>query len=384
MLGFLQTGFADLTWGHVALICVGLTFIYLAIVKDFEPYELLPIGMGLILANLPGTGLLVQPQEAGGEIGTAGLLGILIEFGLLRYTVLPLLIFVGLGALTDFVPLIARPRLFLLGAAAQVGIIVAFLGALALGHFGIAEFGLEEAAAIAIIGGADGPTTIYVTSRLAPEIMGITAVAAYSYMAMVAIIQPPIIRALTSKKEREIYMEPELREVSKTEEILFPIVCLILIILLVPRSAPIVGMFMFGNLLRVSGAVDRLSDTAQNAFINSITILLMLSIGASMPAELVMRPETLMVLALGLFAFACGTAGGVLMGKLMKLVSKEPFNPMIGACGVSAVPMSARVVQGMGQEANPSNFLLMNAMGPNVAGVVGSAVVAGIFLSVLG
>ena len=384
MLGFLQTGFADLTWGHVVLICVGLTFIYLAIVKDFEPYELLPIGMGLILANLPGTGLLVQPQEAGGEIGTAGLLGILIEFGLLRYTVLPLLIFVGLGALTDFVPLIARPRLFLLGAAAQIGIIVAFLGALALGHFGIAEFGLEEAAAIAIIGGADGPTTIYVTSRLAPEIMGITAVAAYSYMAMVAIIQPPIIRALTSKKEREIYMEPELREVSKTEEILFPIVCLILIILLVPRSAPIVGMFMFGNLLRVSGAVERLSDTAQNAFINSITILLMLSIGASMPAELVMRPETLMVLALGLFAFACGTAGGVLMGKLMMLVSKEPFNPMIGACGVSAVPMSARVVQGMGQEANPSNFLLMNAMGPNVAGVVGSAVVAGIFLSVLG
>jgi len=384
MLGFLQTGFADLTLGHVVLICVGLTFIYLAIVKDFEPYELLPIGIGLILANLPGTGLLVQPQETGGEIGTAGLLGILIEFGLLRYTVLPLLIFVGLGALTDFAPLIARPRLFLLGAAAQVGIIVAFLGALALGHFGIAEFGLEEAAAIAIIGGADGPTTIYVTSRLAPEMMGITAVAAYSYMAMVAIIQPPIIRALTSKREREIYMEPELREVSKTEEILFPIVCLILIILLVPRSAPIVGMFMFGNLLRVSGAVERLSDTAQNAFINSITILLMLSIGASMPAELVMRPETLMVLALGLFAFACGTAGGVLMGKLMKLVSKEPFNPMIGACGVSAVPMSARVVQRMGQEANPSNFLLMNAMGPNVAVVVGSAVIAGILLSVLG
>ena len=379
-----QTGFSGLTWVNIVIICVGLIFIYLAIAKKWEPYELLPIGVGLILANLPNTGLLVQPGETGGEYGSAGLLGIFIEFALLRYTILPLLIFLGLGAMTDFGPLIANPRLFLLGAAAQIGIVIAFFGALALGHFGIADFGLKEAAAIGIIGGADGPTTIYITSQLAPEIMGITAVAAYSYMAMVAIIQPPIIRALTSKKERQIYMKPQLREVSKTEEILFPIVCAVLVILLVPRSAPLVGMFMFGNLLRVSGVVDRLSETAQNALINLTTIILMLCIGASMPAELVMRPETLMVLALGLIAFAGGTAGGVLMGKVMRLVSREPFNPIIGAAGVSAVPMAARVAQHIGQAENPRNFLLMHAMGPNVAGVIGSAVIAGVFLSFLG
>ena len=384
MLDFFQAGFGSLTWGNLILICIGLTFIYLAIAKKWEPYELLPIGAGLLLANLPGTGLLVQPHEVEGEFGTAGLLGIFIEYGLLRYTVLPQLIFLGLGAMTDFVPLIANPRLFLLGAAAQVGIVIAFFGALALGYFGIADFGIKEAAAIAIIGGADGPTTIYVTSQLAPKLMGITAVAAYSYMAMVAFIQPPIIRALTSKKERQTYMKPQLREVSRTEEILFPIVCAVLVILLVPRSAPLVGMFMFGNLLRVSGVVDRLSETAQNALINLTTIILMLCIGASMPAELVMRPETLMVLALGLIAFAGGTAGGVLMGKVMRLVSREPFNPIIGAAGVSAVPMAARVAQHIGQVENPRNFLLMHAMGPNVAGVIGSAVIAGVFLSFLG
>ncbi len=384
MPDFFQTGFASLTWGNLILIFIGLIFIYLAIAKKWEPYELLPIGAGLILANLPGTGLLVQPREVGGAFGSAGLLGIFIEFGLLRYTVLPLMIFIGLGAMTDFVPLIANPRLFLLGAAAQIGIVIAFFGALALGHFGIADFGLREAAAIAIIGGADGPTTIYLTSQLAPELMGIAAVAAYSYMAMVALIQPPIIRALTSKKERQIYMKPQMRKVSKLEEGLFPIICLILVILLVPRSAPLVGMFMFGNLLRVSGVVERLSDTAQNALINLTTIFLMLAIGASMPAELVMRTETLLVLALGLVAFAGGTAGGVLMGKVMKLISKEPINPIIGAAGVSAVPMAARVAQHMGQKENPRNFLLMHAMGPNVAGVIGSAVVAGVFLSVLG
>jgi len=285
--------------------------------------------------------------------------------------------------MTDFGPLLANPRLFLLGAAAQVGIVIAFFGALALGHFGIANFGITEAACIGIIGGADGPTTIYLTSQLPPEFMGITAVAAYSYMGMVAIIQPPIIRALTSKKERQTYMKPQLREVSKRERILFPIITMILVILLVPRSAPLVGMFMFGNLLRESGVVDRLSDTAQNALINITTIILMLCIGASMPGELVMRPETLLVLALGLIAFASGTAGGVLMGKVMKLVSKEPFNPIIGAAGVSAVPMAARVAQHMGQRENPRNFLLMHAMGPNVAGVVGSAVVAGVFLSLI-
>jgi len=384
VLNSIELGFASLTWGNAVLICVGLALIYLAIAKKWEPYELLPIGVGLILANLPGTGLLTQPREVGGQLGAAGFLGVFIEYGLLRFPILPILIFIGLGAMTDFAPLIANPWLFLLGAAAQLGIIIAFFGALLLGHLGIADFGLKEAASIAIIGGADGPTTIYLTAQLAPHLMGITAVTAYSYMAMVALIQPPIIRALTSKKERQIYMRPQIRVVSKREELLFPIICLILVILLVPRSAPLVGMFMFGNLLRVSGVVERLSEAAQHSLINLTTILLMLSVGASMPAELVMHPETLMVLGLGLIAFCGGTAGGVLMGKLMRLVSKEPINPIIGAAGVSAVPMAARVAQHLGQQENPRNFLLMHAMGPNVAGVIGSAVVAGVFLSFLG
>jgi len=381
---FLQVGFLDLSWTNGVMIAVGLVFIWLAITKKWEPYALLPIGTGVILANLPGTGLLIQPQDAGDELGSAGLLGIFIEYGLLRYTVLPKLIFIGLGAMTDFSPLIAKPRLVLLGAAAQIGIVIAFLGALLLGHFGIADFGLREAASIAIIGGADGPTTVYLTSRLAPELMGVAAVAAYSYMAMVAIIQPPIIRALTSKKERQIYMDTQIRPVSKRERIMFPIIATIVVVLLVPKSAPLVGMFMFGNLLRESGVVERLSVSAQNSLINITTIVLMLSIGASMPGEVVMRPETLMVLALGLIAFAGGTAGGVLMGKLMKFISKEPFNPIIGAAGVSAVPMAARVVQQVGQKENPRNFLLMYAMGPNVAGVIGSAVVAGVLINMLG
>ncbi len=384
MLDFLGSGIGQLTWGNIVMIAVGLGFIYLAIAKRWEPYVLLPVAVGAILANLPGTGLLVLPSEVPGELGAAGFLGVFIEFGLLRYTILPILIFIGLGAMTDFVPLIANPRLFLLGAAAQVGIIIAFLIALLLGHLGVAEFGLREAASIAIIGGADGPTTIFITSQLAPELMGITAVTAYSYMAMVPLIQPPIIRALTSKKERQTYMRPQIRTVSKREELLFPIITLLLVVLLIPRSAPLVGMFMFGNLLRVSGVVDRLSETAQTALINITTIILMLCVGARMPAELVLRPETLMVLALGLVAFGGGTAGGVLIGKLMKRVTKEPFNPIVGAAGVSAVPMAARVAQQVGQSENPRNFLLMHAMGPNVAGVIGSAVVAGVFLTFLG
>jgi sodium ion-translocating decarboxylase beta subunit len=253
-----------------------------------------------------------------------------------------------------------------------------------LGFWGVADFGIKEACCIGIIGGADGPTTIFLTAKLAPSLMGITAVAAYSYMAMVALIQPPIVRALTSEKERKIYMKPQLREVSQREKILFPIAVMVIVILLVPRAAPLVGMFMFGNLLRESGVVDRLSDTAQGALINTITIVLMLCIGASMPAELVMHPQTLMVLGLGLVAFAGGTAGGVLLGKLMSRFSKEPFNPIIGAAGVSAVPMAARVAQHIGQKANPRNFLLMHAIGPNVAGVIGSAVVAGVFLGIVG
>ncbi len=381
MLDFLGTGFGELTFGNIVLICVGLTFIYLAINKKWEPYVLLPVGVGAILANLPGTGLLIYP---GDEETAAGFLGVFIEYGLVRYTILPILIFIGLGAMTDFAPLIANPRLFLLGAAAQIGIVIAFLGALLLGYLGIADFGLKEAASIAIIGGADGPTTIFLTSQLAPELMGITAVTAYSYMSLVPLIQPPIIRALTSKKDRQTYMRPQVREVSRRELILFPIICLLLIILLIPRSAPLIGMFMFGNLLRVSGVVDRLSETAQDALINITTIILMLCVGARMPAEIVLRPETLMVLALGLVAFAGGTAGGVLIGRLMKRVTKEPFNPIVGAAGVSAVPMAARVAQMVGQQENPRNFLLMHAIGPNVAGVIGSAVIAGVLLTFLG
>ena len=383
-MGSLLMGFTNLNWANGILIVVALIFIYLGIAKKWEPYELIPIGVGLLLANLPGSGILIKPYEVGGEFGRAGLLGILIEYTLLRYTILPQFIFLGLGAMQDFGPLLANPRLFLLGAAAQIGIVIAFFGALALGHFGIANFGIEEAACIGIIGGADGPTTIFLTSKLAPDFIGVTAVAAYSYMAMVALIQPPIIRLLTTSKERKIYMKPQIRQVSRREKILFPIISTILVILMVPYSAPLVGMFMFGNLLKECGVVERLSDTAANALINAVTIVLMLCIGASMPGELVARTDTLLVLGLGLIAFAFGTAGGVIMGKIMRLVTKEPLNPMIGAAGVSAVPMASRVVQHMGQRENPRNFLLMHAMAPNVAGVVGSAVVAGVFLSLIG
>jgi len=376
-----QTGFHDISWQNAVMIFIGLGFIYLAIAKKWEPYELLPIGAGIILANLPLTGLLISPNEAT-DPGQAGILGILRYYGIFQYPVLPVLIFLGLGAMTDFSPLLANPKGFLLGAAAQVGIFFAFGGALLLGYWGISDFGLNEASAIAIIGGADGPTTIYATAILAPELLGITAATAYSYMAMVSLIQPPIIRALTTEKERKIHMEPQLREVSKLELIMFPIL-LFIVCLLVPRAAPLVGMFAVGNLLRTSGVVERLSQTAQTAFIDVITMILMLCIGASMPAELVMRKETLIILALGFLAFSFSTIGGVLMGKLMSKISKTPFNPMLGAAGVSAVPMAARVVHHEGQRANPRNFLLLHAMGPNVAGVVGSAVVAGVFLGML-
>ncbi len=377
-------GFTGLTWANAILIVVALVFIYLGIAKKWEPYELIPIGFGLLLANLPSSGILLRPMDVGGDFGQAGLLGILIEYTLLRYTVLPQFIFLGIGALTDFGPLLANPKLFLLGAAAQIGIVIAFFGALALGHFGIADFGIEEAACFGIIGGADGPPTIFTTSKLSPEFIGVTAVAAYSYMAMVALIQPPIVKLLTTKKERAMYMKPQIRKVSKTEKILFPIVSTILVVLIVPYSAPLVGMLMFGNLLKECGVVERLSDTAANALINAVTIVLMLCIGACMPGELVARPATLLVLALGLIAFAFGTAGGVIMAKIMNLFTKDKINPIIGAAGVSAVPMAARVAQHLGQKANPRNFLLMHAMAPNVAGVVGSAVVAGVFLSLIG
>ena len=391
MLGFFEVGFLNLTWQSIVMLIIGVALLYLGIAKNMEPLLLVPIGFGVILVNLPLGGLMetivqgkvYESYVIGGE--PAGLLSRIFYYGL-TWEIIPPLIFLGLGAMTDFGPLLANPKTLILGAGAQFGVYFSFFVALLLGGAfpDVLRIGINEAASIGIIGGADGPTTIYLTSKLAPELMGITAVAAYSYMAMVAIIQPPIIRALTTKKERETYMESQQRQVSKREKILFPLVVTILVILLVPRSAPLVGMFMFGNLIRESGVVERLSKSAQNSLINIVTIILMVSIGASMPGELVMRPETLMVLALGLVAFICGTAGGVLLGKLMKLVTKEPFNPIIGAAGVSAVPMAARVAQHLGQKENPRNFLLMHAIGPNVAGVIGSAVVAGVFLSILG
>ena len=373
MLG-IKMGFAYLSAGQIVMILVGLGFIFLAIKKEWEPYELLPIGAGMLLANLPLTGLTTQPS-ADLAPGMAGVLGIILKYGLYTWTILPQFIFFGIGALTDFGPLIANPRAFLLGAAAQIGIYSSFAGAIWLG------FNVKEACSIGIIGGADGPTTIFTTGLLAPDIMGITATAAYSYMAMVAIIQPPIIKLLTSKKERQIQMKPMLRQVSKTEKILFPIYASIIIILLIPKSAPLVGMLFLGNLFRESGVVDRLSNTAQNELINIITILLMLGIGASMPAEKVLHGRTLMVLFLGLAAFCVGTAGGVILGKIFSWLSKEPFNPMLGASGVSAVPMSARIVHHLGHQENKKNYLLMHAMGANVAGVIGSAVAGGFFLS---
>ena len=375
-----QMGLAAMDLPHLIMILVGLGFIALAIIKEWEPYELLPIGAGMILANLPLAGLTTQP-EPGMAPGMAGVLGIILKYGLYTWTILPQFIFFGIGALTDFSPLIANPRAFLLGAAAQIGIYTSFLGALAVGLL-VPEWGfnIKEACSIGIIGGADGPTTIYTSGLLSPDIMGITAVAAYSYMAMVAIIQPPIINLLTSKEERKIQMKPVLRQVGRTERIVFPIACMLVIILIIPKSAPLVGFLFLGNLMRECGVVERLSQTAQNELINIITILLMLGIGASMPAEKVMEPRTLLVLFLGLAAFCVGTGGGVLLGKLMSKFSKEPFNPMLGASGVSAVPMSARIVHHMGQKNNKRNFLLMHAMGPNVAGVIGSAVAGGYFL----
>jgi oxaloacetate decarboxylase beta subunit len=376
----IQMGFVNLDLIHLIMILVGLGFITLAIVKKWEPLVLLPIGAGLILANLPLAGLTTQPAAGQGP-GEAGILGIILKYGVYTWNILPEFIFLGIGALTDFSPLIANPKAFLLGAAAQLGIYTSFLGALAVGIF-VPDWGfsIKEACSIGIIGGADGPTTIYTTSMLAPDILGITATAAYSYMAMVALIQPPIIRLLTSKAERAIQMKPVLRPVSRAERIIFPILATLLIVLLVPKSAPLVGFLFLGNLFRESGVVERLSKTAQNEFINIITILLMLGVGASLPAERVMDPRTLLVLFLGFAAFAMSTAGGVLFGKLMAKISKEPFNPMIGAAGVSAVPMSARIVHGLGQQANKRSFLLMHAMGPNVAGVIGSAVAGGYFL----
>jgi len=371
-MGFVETGLGALYWGHPVMWLIAFAFIYLGIVKKYEPLLLVPIGFGILLVNMPLGGLFDYINGM-----PEGLLAKIFTY-LIAGEIVPCFIFLGLGAMTDFGPIIANPKTILLGAAAQFGVYFIFFIALLLG------FNIKEACSIGIIGGADGPTTIYLSAKLAPHLLGPLAVAAYSYMALVPLIQPPVIRALTTKKERAIYMKPQLREVSTTEKILFPMIGAIVIILLVPKSAPLIGMFMFGNLLLVSGVTDRLAKTAGESFMDILVILLGISVGASMPAELFLKPQTLFIFLLGVVAFAVSTAGGVLLGKLMNAVSKEPINPMIGAAGVSAVPMSARVVQKLGQQANPRNYLLMHAMGPNIAGVIGTAVAAGIFLGMVG
>ncbi|PCH84172.1 MAG: glutaconyl-CoA decarboxylase subunit beta [Piscirickettsiaceae bacterium] len=367
-----STGIANFEWGNVLMIGIGLLLIYLAIAKKFEPLLLLPIGFGGILANIPIAGI----------SGPDGLLGMLYHMGV-DTGLFPLLIFMGVGALTDFGALIAMPSLLVLGAAAQFGIFATLIGALAMNFIPGMEFSLADASAIAIIGGADGPTAIFLASKLAPDLLGAIAVAAYSYMALVPLIQPPIMRALTTETERRVEMK-HLRHVSKKERIVFPLIILTVVILFLPASAPLIGMLAFGNLMRESGVVDRLSSTAQNELINIVTIFLGLAIGSKLSADKFLTAETLGILVLGMAAFSIGTAGGVLMGKVMYRVTGGKVNPLIGAAGVSAVPMAARVVNKVGQESNPHNFLLMHAMGPNVAGVIGSAVAAGVLLAIVG
>lgn len=387
----IEAGFAYLTWQHLIMWGMGGILIYLGIAKKWEPLLLVPIGFGIILVNIPlgyhimgfqmpdGTMVDYLPPtwseliEQGGK--PVGFLSRIFQYGF-GWGLIPLFIFIGIGAMTDFGPLIARPIYFLLGAAAQFGVYAAFFMALALG------FNIPEACSIGIIGGADGPTTVYLTTMLSPWLLGATAIAAYTYMAMVPLIQPPIIRALTSAKERKIYMPPRLREVSKGEEIIFPIMVMVVVGLLVPEALPIVGCFMLGNLLRVSGVTDRLGATMAGAFVDIITVFLGVCVGAYVAATSFLLLKPLMVFGLGILAFAFATMGGVLFAKLMNLFLKPKINPMIGAAGVSAVPMAARVVQTMGVKANPKNFLLMHAMGPNAAGVIGTATAAGVFLTI--
>ncbi len=366
--------------GQFVMILVGLGLIYLAIAKGFEPLLLLPIGFGAILTNIPVAGIADGPIP--GQPG--GFLYYFYTIGV-QSGVFPLLIFMGVGAMTDFGPLLANPKTALLGGAAQLGIFFALLGALALTHLtgGVIDFDLKDAASIGIIGGADGPTSIFLTSRLSPNLLGAVAVAAYSYMALVPIIQPPIMRALTTKAERAIEMK-QLRHVSKQEKIIFPLLVLILCILLLPSATPLIGMLMLGNLAKECGVVERLSSTMENALINIVTIMLGLAVGSKLAAEKFLNANTLGILVLGLLAFCIGTAGGVLLAKLMNKLSKEQINPLIGSAGVSAVPMAARVSNKVGLESNPHNFLLMHAMGPNVAGVIGSAVAAGVLLALCG
>lgn len=374
-----SSGLALLTWQNAVMLLVSCVLLYFAIAKKCEPLLLVPIAFGILLANLPGAGIMDDSVGLfGGEAVNAS--GHWYDSGVLRIiyagvksSVFPCLIFLGIGAMTDFGPLLSNPVSLLLGAAAQLGIYLAFVIAILLG------FTPREAASIGIIGGADGPTAIFLAGKLAAHLLGPIAVAAYSYMALIPFIQPPIMRLLTTKKEREVEMK-QLRKVSKTEKIIFPIAVLMICALILPSVAPLLGMLMLGNLFRECGVVDRLSDTAQNALTNIVTIMLGLTVGATANGETFLQPKTLMIIALGLFAFIGSTVGGVLFGKLLYVVTKGKINPLIGAAGVSAVPMAARVAQNEGAKAKPTNFLLMHAMGPNVAGVIGSAVAAGFLL----
>ena len=366
-----STGIYNFEGPQIIMMLVGFLLLFLAIKKDFEPLLLVPIGFGAILSNIPIAGI----ADPGGIL--------YYLYAGIKTGIFPLLIFMGVGAMTDFGPMLANPKTLLLGAAAQFGIFTTLLGALALNMIPGMEFSMSDAAAIAIIGGADGPTAIYVASKLAPDLLGAIAVAAYSYMALVPLIQPPIMRALTTPEERSIEMQ-QLRFVSNAEKIIFPLMLLTLCTLLLPSAAPLVGMFCLGNLMNVCGVVERLSKTSQNELINIVTIFLGLAVGSKMSADKFLQATTLGILALGAIAFCIGTASGVLMAKVMNKFSDTPINPLIGAAGVSAVPMAARVANKVGLESNPHNFLLMHAMGPNVAGVIGSAVAAGVLLSLVG
>jgi len=390
MFGLYQMAFGGLTWGNLLMLFIGGGLIYLGVARKMEPVLLVPIGIGIMMVNIPFAGLMVYtPAEPGAiplpasgglkEIaeGKIGFLNLLYRYGV-ESEIIPLLIFLGIGAMSDFSPAIARPSSFMFGATAQLGVFVVFLIAYLTGWFTI-----NEAICIGIIGGSDGPPTVYLTVAKAPQLLGPITLVAYSYMALVPILQPPIIRLLTTKKERQIYMKPQIREVSRLEKVIFPIVVFVVAALLVPASAPLIGMLMFGNLLSVTGVTDRLAASASGVFVDVLTFSLGLTVGALMPAAVFLNPKTLIIIGLAVVAFAFGTAGGIWGAKIANLFLKEKINPLIGAAGVSAIPMAARVAQVQGQKANPRNFLLMHAMGPNMAGAIATSVVAGIFLSMV-
>jgi sodium ion-translocating decarboxylase beta subunit len=390
MFGLYEMAFGGLTWGNVLMLFIGGGLVYLGVARKMEPILLVPIGLGIMMVNIPFAGLMVYaPAEPGAiplpasgglkEIaeGKIGILNLIYRYGL-ESEIIPLLIFLGIGALSDFSPAIARPISFMFGATAQLGVFVVFLIAHLSGWFTI-----NEAICVGIIGGSDGPPTVYLTVAKAPELLGPITLVAYSYMALVPILQPPVMRLLTSKKERQIYMKPQIREVSKAEKVIFPIAVFAISALFVPASAPLIGMLMFGNLLSVTGVTDRLGESAGGVFVDVLTFLLGMTVGAMMPAAVFLHPKTLIIISLAVLAFAFGTAGGIWGAKIANLFLKEKINPLIGAAGVSAVPMAARVAQVEGQKANPRNFLLMHAMGPNMAGAIATAVVAGIFMSMV-